>query len=534
MELDSDDYTAVPLTLLDATVGNAEIVARASLTLNKPLSFEKLRESWYRTLAARPIMQARVRRSATAPSGLEYHVLTPKGMRKYLERQQDQSTTDHLRDFFCLDESHRSIADYCPGLGIGTESAQTSEKRGIFVSDNADEQDQERCTAYNGIKSLQELLTSDRPIATIQVTRFSDATLISISVSHIIGDLFTIKALFKSWETALHGDIVEPFDSAELGVDPFANYGPGGLYADTIVPGEELPSGWRVYGGLDKARLISRVLWDQKVTRPEKTISQKYIYIPEEEVRGLLEDARADLAKIYPDETSRPTLSRSNVIYAWILKHTHAHLSPSKSHKSTPVAIANARGRPPTGLTPRSPASSSTTTKEDFPSHDFYGAALLTALPSLPIQAIQTLPLGQLSLYVRQGLTEATSPENTRKWLSFNLANNLYKSPTGKFAFWSPPDHYWVGLSDWRLIKLQEVDFSPAFSTDGAGGTVSVTGFNSHMVMSGSQRNRWVCLGEAGGGVWILGITGESEWRDQRGWGRYPRLTRRKKRASKL
>ncbi|KAJ5203622.1 uncharacterized protein N7498_004501 [Penicillium cinerascens] len=35
------------------------------------------------------------------PSGLEYHVLTPKGMVKHSERQ--WRAPDHLKDFFCLD-----------------------------------------------------------------------------------------------------------------------------------------------------------------------------------------------------------------------------------------------------------------------------------------------------------------------------------------------------------------------------------------------------------------------------------------------
>ncbi|KAL4872507.1 hypothetical protein BDV12DRAFT_193226 [Aspergillus spectabilis] len=545
MELDSDDYTVVPLTLLDATVGNAEIVTRISLTFDTALSFPKLQESWYKALRARPIMQARVRRSTSAPSGLEYHVFTPKGMKKYLEKQHSESTPDHLKDFFCLDESHRSIVDYCPGLGVGINASQVEQSKGIFVSDNADAQDQVRCTAFNGIQDIQELLTTDRPIATIQVTKFSDATLITLSVSHIVGDLFTMKAIFKSWETALQQGTVDPFIEEELGLDPFAAYGPGGHLATspTFKPEDQLPPGWRIYGFLDKARLLTRVLWDQYITRPEKTISQKYIYIPESEVQALHEQAKQDLATINP--TEEPALSRSNVLYAWMLKHTHTHLSSSKGQMSTPVAIANARGRPPTGLTPRSPSSSSSSRtkkeKEVFPTHDWYGAALVTALPSLSVKEIQSMSLGELSLHVREGLKAASSPENTRKWLSFNLHNNLWKGTTGKFAFWSPPDHYWVGLSDWRAGRLREVDFSPAAAgpthrtqkDDGIGngnweGKVSVCGLNAHMVKTGSQRNRWVCLGEAGGGVWFLGIAGEEEWKDQRGWGQYPRLSLRR------
>lgn len=194
-------------------------------------------------------MQARVRRSTSAPSGLEYHVLTPKGMVKHLERQ--CRAPDHLKDFFCLDQSHRPITDYYPGVGISSDTP--SQSRGVFVADSADPQDQQRCTAFNGIKSLDELINSDRPIATIQVTRFNDATLITISGSHIMGDLFTIKAVFKAWESTLHGKSPPPFE--QLGRDPFSAYGPGGQLAgkDVMSNSPLLPPGWRVYGLLDKA-----------------------------------------------------------------------------------------------------------------------------------------------------------------------------------------------------------------------------------------------------------------------------------------
>ncbi|KAH8690246.1 hypothetical protein BGW36DRAFT_307759 [Talaromyces proteolyticus] len=512
--MDTDDYTVVPVPLLDSTLANTEIVFRVSLILDAPLSFEKLQESWYQALEARPIMQAHVRRSPSAPSGLEYHVWTPKGMEQYLEKQ--RRAPDHLKDFFCLDQSHRSISDYFPGVRIGSRAPCQSE--GIFVSDSADPQDQNHCTAFNGVQSLDELLNSDRTTATVQVTRFSDATILSISMSHIVGDLFVIKAMFKAWESALHGISLAPMEN--LGRDPFSAYGPGGQLSGSNA--HLLPPGWRVYGLLDKARLLSRFLWDSYVSRPERSISPRYIFIPESEVQDLEKQAKRDLLELEERRQQQRiegqgslVVSRSNVLHAWLLKHNHAHLDPGQW--STTITIVNARARPPVGMKIGS---------DDFPSHNWYGAAMAVALPSLKVGDLMSMSLGELAMHIRKGIEAGSSAENARRWLTFTLHHQLWKKPSGKFVFWSPPDHHWSGLSDWRLIPLADVDMTPA-RLDQVPQRVAICSLNAHMVRAGTQRNRWVCLGQAGGGIWLAGTVSEAEWQNPRGFGKYPHILRR-------
>ncbi|KAL5042989.1 hypothetical protein BDW71DRAFT_210719 [Aspergillus fruticulosus] len=528
--MDVDDYSAVPLTLLDSTVANTDIIARVSLVADAPLSFDRLQESWYQALQARPVMQARLRRSRTAPSGMEYHVLTPKGMAKYYESQ--RSAPDHLKDLFCLDESHRSITDYCGGFGVGPSAPSHSYK--VFVADAANPEDEKRCTAFNGVQNLQELLTSDRPVVTIQVTRFSDATLITFSVSHIIGDLFTMQTLFKSWEAALHGRPLTPFEG--LGKDPFTAFGPGGKLAGKEVTSNSppLPPGWRVYGFFDKIRFLYRFLWDCHISRPEKTITPKYVFISDAEISALQEQAKHDLAHLerkrqQSGSTGTGTgtalkVSRSNLLFAWLLKQTNTHLGPNEI--ITPITIVNARARPPTGMV-----------ETDFPNHNFYGAALPVSLSALRVRELMAMPIGELALHIRDGITEASTPENTKNLLAFSLNNTLWSKPSGKMALFSPPNHSWSGLTDWRAGKLHDVDFTPARldgttaenSADNA--KVSICGITCHMVTAFTQRDRWACMGDAAGGTWFWGAVSDKQWTDQRGFGRYPHLH---KRASKL
>ncbi|RDW93015.1 uncharacterized protein DSM5745_00337 [Aspergillus mulundensis] len=507
----ADDYTVVPLTLLDATVGNADIIARASFIFDAPLSFEKLQETWHQTLSIRPIMQSRIRRSTTAPSGLEYHVLTPSGMERYLQSQ--KQAPDHLKDFFCLDECDRSITDFCAGFGVGPSAPSHSYR--VFVADSACSADEKRCMAFNGAQSLDEILDGDRPATTIQVTRFRDATLITASLTHLIGDLFTVKAIFKGWESTLHGNPPPPFEG--LGRDPFTAYGPGGELAGNDINSSRppLPPGWQIYGPIDKARFASRLLWDTKISRPENTISQKYIFVSADEAQRLEEEAKQDLAKLQGQHPA--TVTRSNVLYAWLLKNSTTHLSPNEW--SAPVTIVNTRARPPTGMTPQSESTAS------FPSHNWYGAAMATGLPSLKAHTLRSMSLGELALHIKTGIREASTPENTRRFLSYTLHNSLWRKPSGKLALFCPPGHNWSGLTDWRLIQLQDMDFTPA-RLDGDA-KVEVCAFSTHMLTAFSQRDRWVCMGQAGGGVWFVGIAGDRQWDDPRGFGKYPRLQRR-------
>jgi hypothetical protein len=468
-------------------------------------------------------MHARVRRCKEVPSGLVYHVFTPKGLAKHLEEQ--KTAPDHLQDYFSLDESHRSITDYHPGVGVGPN--RPSQTQGIFVADAPEHEDQQRCAAFNGAKSMEDLINSSRPIASIQVTRFSDATLITLSVSHSMGDLLAIKAIFQGWATSLHGKPLRTF--GEIDRDPFAAYGPGGHMApdDILSDSPILPPGWRVYSALDKIRFLSNFMWDVKVAHPEKTVSPKYVFLPEAKMQSLEATAKLDLARLQESRKqqgiaseSQPSVSRSNVFYAWLLKHNHADLHPDRM--CGPVTVSNLRVKPPTGITAGS---------DDFPKHPWYDGGSLAALPCMKAGDLMDMPLGELALYIRDGTEVASTPENARRFLSYKLHNYMYTHPTGNMAFWCPPDHHWSGLSDWRQIKFHDFDMTPA-RLDGTDKKVELNAINCHGMLAASQRYRWICLGEADGGIWLYGVTYGAQWQHPQGFGKYTHL--KHQRTSKL
>lgn len=497
------------------------IIAQVSLLFDAPLSFDALRKSWRETVAARPMFVATVRRSKSAPSGLEYVMPTPAGLEKYYERQ--AAAPDKLKDFYCREESHRSFSDVCPGLDVGPDAPCRSGR--IFVADPEDPKDAEVTFTYNGVRTFDELLDKNRPVVIIQVTRFRDATAITFSISHVFGDLFALKSLLKSWEAALSGQKLEPFDGLEK--DPFVEYLPGGKYArgaeDAAAPSPLPPPGWRIFGLTDKVRFLYNVLWDCYVSRPERNIKKKYLFLPEANVKALEAQAKVDLALYHdrqlldnPDKTSAkiPWVSRADVLMAWIMKLNHAHLP--RSRYATSLAIANARAKPPTGLKASS---------DDFPAHNIYNAGMTVPLPRLQVGQILDMPIGELALHVRRGLGEGLTPENVRRYLSFTLHHSQWRGPSGEMPFFAAPTDAFSGMSDWRLIKLQDLDFAPARLDKSKSGPVVPATITGSMVTGNTQRGCWVCFGESYGGVWFLGITGEDQWNDQRGLGKFERIT---------
>ncbi|ATY65017.1 family regulatory [Cordyceps militaris] len=529
--MEPEDYTVVPIPFLNATVSNVELMARVSVVFNAPLSFEKLYAAWITALRVRPIMQAPMRKCDSVPSGLAYHVLTPVGMAKYLKKQVD--APEHLRDFYCLDESHRSIRSYCPGFGVGA-NAPSKGQSSILISQGPELPDQKRCTAFNAVDSINELLHSDRPQTTIQVTRFSDATMITFSVNHAFGDLVTIKSFLKAWEVALHGKTVTPYERPDA--DPFIGYEPGGEFAAETASGKgpAPPPGWKVYGMLDKARFMRRHLWDYYVQRPERSIEDRRIFIPNAFVEALEEKARYDLTfvqarldarsgkNIDADSTverkKKLYVSRSDVLYAWLLKHSHAHLAPEQP--STAVTISNGRFRPPAG--PPIAAQS-------LADNDLLCGAMAIALPSLTAGAVMALPLGELALHIRGGIKANTSPDNVKKWLNFQLFHSLWKRPSNQLAAPFEPHHFITGVTDWRLVRLEQVDLTPARLDGDAAAAVAVSAIDGHMVVNTSRRDFYICLGDVSGGVMILGYASKDQWQDPRSFGKYDTLLREPK-----
>lgn len=373
-----------------------------------------------------------------------------------------------------------------------------------------DASERDAMTCCNACTSWKQLLVADQAYVTAQATKWKDATSVTVSFSHIAGDAFTIKSILEAWQGALNGQPPEALQ--ELGKDPFVKLLP------QEGEKEQLPLGWAKLGLVRKFKLITSMLWEIKVRRPDSLFKQYYIYMPQAKLDELMQQARRDLDQLAAaashDEklaTRDYTVSTFNVLLAWLLQNTHAaHPRPRK--RSTVLTIVNAKRRPPLGHVPG-----------DYPAHPLWGAALAAVLPSLPARDYATLPLGHVALHIRESLKQQVTPENMRDSLRMMLKHTMRKKPSGELVYFTKSTgNYWQAATEWRSAKFGEIDFKAAKDAERREAEkVQPVAMNAYAEIPVTARNRWVIFGEAGKGVWFSGGLTDDEASSKDGFGRY-------------
>ncbi|CBQ70844.1 conserved hypothetical protein [Sporisorium reilianum SRZ2] len=526
-----EGYSTVPLALLDSTVGNTDIVASVGLIFSKQLDLTKLEDSWYKLVYSWPLLAARVRKSKVALSGLEYQVPGPAKLAE-LEAASRQATQPLRKLIVTRDVSDRSISTY----SNFSHKVVTDQLTDICLGTAPRPELTRELTCMNAVRTFGQLLHEDQSFLTAQATLFSDATVLTVSVSHIMGDGFALSHVWTGWGNMLKGIVPDPLQ--DLGKDPFIDYyapeGPLSKNADgTPLPD---PRGWYKYGLTDKVQFVGRALWDLHVVRPESTVGQYYVYLPEERVQQLIRkaqneldahlDAMAPLSSITQDKyggaaaaaSSRPKikLSRLNVLFAWLIQNTQV-ARKNQNRRSTVLAICNTKGRPPVGYRP-----------DMHPAHPFWGGAVAFPVQSRTSAEFVAMPLGVLALHVRESISDLSTPENMQAALVMSLNNQLWKNRknTAALYLFAKPGDYWSGMTDWRPIKFGETDFGGAVLTDGrmdaSEEVLKPATLNVDLNSTGSKRDRWSLMGEAGKGCWFSGFMTREEATHPKGFGRYP------------
>ncbi|KIS69143.1 Acetyltransferase involved in MEL production [Mycosarcoma maydis] len=521
-----DGYTSVPVGVLDSTLANTDILTRITLVFPSSLSLSALQESWYALVRSWPILAARVRATPSTPSGLSYLIPTPATLESLETRSRNSASKPLEKHIVLLDQSSRSFSDYHP---IVAKAVHSNLDRNNISIGGAPLVEHEKATiCSNACTSWKQLIKQDQAFVTAQATKFADATTVTISFSHILGDAFTIKHIFQGWQTALNGQAVQELQ--DVGKDPFIKY----LPKDTndkkhkknkkSEPAPDLPLQWFRYGLARKIKLISLLLWEVKVKKPEKTLGQYYIYLPQAKVDELMAQARSDLEQLRSSSATSATerdlnVSTFNVLFAWLLQNIHASTAIKPSKTSSVICIINAKTRPPAGHVPA-----------DYPRHQLWGGALGAPLRPLSAAEYVTLPLGQLALHIRESITEQVDPENIRKSVVMALKHSMWKKPSGELLFFSQnPNTYWCGCTEWRSAKFHTIDFSAAATphhdaiqpTAAPAASVNPVAITTNMETPMTKRNRWALLGEANNGIWFTGGLTANEASNKNGFGRY-------------
>jgi hypothetical protein len=493
------DYEVVPLALLDSTHLNFDIVIEFSMFFKEQLCFEKLEQSWTTLNQAWPILSARVRKDPSSPSGFVYHVPTVEGLANIRQRELEKDVKE--RQFYCLDEGHRSASTFSPALKYSDQ--QPNE---IFTVEGPSIEEHEKIVTANATRTTDEMLVTDRPLVSVQVSRFNDGTLISLCESHVIGDCFGVKAIVVAWQNILAGN-GPPLPVQDLGMDPFAPLGPNNFKHEK-KPAVSL--GVTLYSFRQKMRLFYNYLYDFYVTRPEKTFQQRYVFIPNEELERLQASVKLDLAHKAAREgkETAETVSKFNILYAWAMQHSHAGLPKSKT--STPLCIYNVKRDKPAGV-------------DVYPRHDFWGGAYAVPMESQSVEALLDMPLGELALYFRKSLEKHRTPQESANVIKCLVKYSSKNTKTPGVPFFGGPNHYFTGLTDWRVMKWWQTDFKGAVMGDDTK-SAPLLNVQAQMNISMSKRDRWVLIGDSKNGFWMTGGITRNDWNHPDGFGQYTEM----------
>lgn len=268
------------------------------------MSLEKLEASWNILVAAWPILWARIRKDDGSRSGLAYHIPTAKRQEE-IRNEAKGSNDPKKHHFWSVDKSDKPFSCYFPGFKL-----PGSDRDPTYTVPSPSPKDFYEVARANSPTVFTEYLHGEFPLISIQVTLFSDATVITRSNSHVYGDGFTMAAVLRAWQDILNGK-GPPAAIEDLGYDPFTDFAPS---PEPVIPWKEEhrrepppppPPGWRILNWKEKINLLTRFLYDLYIARPESKMEHRYLFVSLEEVEKLQQQAKEDLESMQNNGSSK-------------------------------------------------------------------------------------------------------------------------------------------------------------------------------------------------------------------------------------
>lgn len=179
-------------------------------------------------------------------------------------------------------------------------------------------------------RSVAYLMTADVPICGLQLTSFSDASIIGLSIPHVTSDGHGYKEIMRALSAVLAKHDVPALELR----DPFTP-----LAGARNAPAT---SGWRTYNPLQVMLLVAYFLWH---LARHPVSENRDVYFPAPEVKRIKQQAMNDILKLDSGDSGEDTLwvSTSDALFAYCLK-VRAH----RPHNSIFLLI-----KPNSAFTPR-------------------------------------------------------------------------------------------------------------------------------------------------------------------------------------
>ncbi|KAG8687147.1 hypothetical protein FRC11_007708 [Ceratobasidium sp. 423] len=188
------------------------------------------------------------------------------------------------------------------------------------------------------LKNVEHYLATGNPAFDLHATHLSDATVITLTILHVLMDASGFTEFTKAFICALDGEPIPPL----LLHDPWSILLPRALE----LPGNpDAILGWTIWGA--EQGIASRNA-ESKAFEADGSIEQRTIYFPSSEISRLKREA---LGELEAAGTPVPFLSTSDIVSAWLYKHTFTDVSePDEGTRF--IYVIDARNRFPEAFTP--------------------------------------------------------------------------------------------------------------------------------------------------------------------------------------
>ncbi|EJD44092.1 hypothetical protein AURDEDRAFT_114396 [Auricularia subglabra TFB-10046 SS5] len=443
-------YTTVPAGVFDVSGNEKDSIVLTGWVIDRVVDPTKVERAWAKLVETWPLLGSRLRKNKTSQAW-EYHLystFSPARPRYVFKHEAKEGSIDaHYR------------------------YPRPSEQIVCAVKNNDD-----RLFSDGGPRSVTQLMTQDIPVTFLQVTTFSDASIIGLTTPHVLCDGHGNKEIGLALARILKGETVAPLRDG----DPLVRY--AGAPKDT-----EAPPSWRAFGFVDSAKFFATLAWDFAVNRD---IENRELFVPAAEAERIKAEAMADL----PDGE---WVSTSDALVAFCLKCIHGN---STSDKPLNVLYsANLRRY----------------LSDVLPKPFLHNGACTVVTPAIRLSEIPQMSLGALALLVRRTVREQTERPAVERWLRWRLAN------AGKLTLFFEPTGAWNGVTNWRDMKLMEIDFSGALP-DGADRSVSCLYLWGMSFQPFPVRNfMGLVADDPRGGIWLGGFLSKRVWERPDGFGQF-------------
>ncbi|KAK9799875.1 putative LysR family regulatory protein [Seiridium cardinale] len=389
-------------------------------------------------------------------------------------------------------------------------------------------------------RSLDDFIGSDRPLVTIHLTAYTDATLLSIGWPHIMSDIMGLKNLMDAWALILAGkpDCVAPLcpedPMKDLGRPPCVPLAPRlAAMKGNALPKGQLPrqvderhSLWAFFGYI-MIQLWSLVasLWGPRTTGHSEAAFFT-VRLPSQGVEMVRQRAMAEIAGDHGTEEhldpmtdeAKPRLhkkqnflSTGDIITAWC-----ASVAALRFKRRSPANLVignlySIRKRLPTLF---DEASYSYVQNAQFATWTAASAGL--AFPD-GITKVGLPGISRLASQLRLSIVEQTTPDHVEAYAAEE--RKAMDSSGGNTAGYVGPGNMMVLMTNWTAANFYRVDFSAAVIVGGTmrqrndrriapeGHPTWISGWDaSRPAAKAPPRGAFILLGlDAAGNYWVTG-----------------------------